>query len=265
MEGATLKLAMGGATGCSLSVEPPDGDNPVCNPLAGGKGFLLCENTTATEPDFDAVMLPAADTQAVPFAELAGLTLQGLTCGGTGVRSIDKVEVAADGAGAVWFGIGRVALALVMIGLGLRGLWTGDFASVWQPAPEDLPGRAAWAYATAAVELAAGLGLLWRPAATAASWLLLAFTVLWGYTSIQVTRPFVQSVPGSLVLLPVRTVLVAIHMVEDHLVERPFDLSANHDWIGFVSAAVGALITTAVYLLIRAATRVRGDRPRSMR
>jgi uncharacterized membrane protein len=96
-----------------------------------------------------------------------------------GHRSLQGPAVGADTAGTVWTGIGRPALALVMIGLGMRGLWTGDFASVWQPVPEDLPGRAAWAYATAALELAAGLGLLWRPAAVAASWLLLALTVLW--------------------------------------------------------------------------------------
>lgn len=111
-----------------------------------------------------------------------------------GRRFLQGPAAGAESAGAVWFGIGRIALALVMIGLGVRGLWTGEFASVWQRIPiEDLPGRAAWAYATAAVELAAGLGLLWRPAAAAASWVLLAFTVLW---AVLLKLPAVIAVPG---------------------------------------------------------------------
>jgi uncharacterized membrane protein len=88
--------------------------------------------------------------------------------------------VGADSAGMAWSGAGRVALALILIGLGARGLWTGDFAGTWQHIPiENLPGYAAWAYAVAVVELAIGLGLLWRPAKGAASWMLLAFTALW--------------------------------------------------------------------------------------
>jgi hypothetical protein len=101
------------------------------------------------------------------------------------------------------------------------------------------------------IAVVAGVGAIWG---------VVGFAVLWGYTSIQVTRPFVQSVPGLLVLLPVRTVLFAIHLVEDRLVGRPFDLSANHDWIGLVSATAGAMIATAVYLLFRAASRVRPRR-----
>jgi uncharacterized membrane protein len=111
-----------------------------------------------------------------------------------GRRFLQGPGVGADMAGTVWSGIGRVALALVMIGLGVRGLWTGEFASVWQRIPiEYLPGRAAWAYATAVVELAVGLGLLWRPAARAASWVLLAFTILW---AALLKLPAVVAVPG---------------------------------------------------------------------
>jgi uncharacterized membrane protein len=88
--------------------------------------------------------------------------------------------VGADSAGTVWSGAGRIVLALVLIGLGVRGLWTGDFAGTWQRIPiENLPGYAAWAYAVAVVELAIGLGLLWRPAKGVAAWGLLVFTALW--------------------------------------------------------------------------------------
>jgi uncharacterized membrane protein len=100
----------------------------------------------------------------------------------------------ADRAGTVWSGAGRVALAVILVGLGARGLWTGDFASTWQRIPfEHLPGRAAWAYATAAVELAIGLALLWRPTAVAASWALLIFTTLW---AVLLKLPAVVAVPA---------------------------------------------------------------------
>jgi len=100
----------------------------------------------------------------------------------------------ADKAGTVWSGVGRIALALILIGLALRGLWTGDFAGPWQRIPIDkLPGRAAWAYATAAVELAGGLGLLWRRTALPASWVLLVFTSLW---AVLLKLPAVVAMPA---------------------------------------------------------------------
>jgi uncharacterized membrane protein len=99
----------------------------------------------------------------------------------------------ADRVGTVWSGPGRAALALVLIGLGARGLWTGEFAGPWQRIPIDnLPGYAAWAYATAAVELATGLGLLWRRTAPAASWALVIFTGLW---AVLLKLPAVVAVP----------------------------------------------------------------------
>lgn len=111
-----------------------------------------------------------------------------------GLRFARGPGVSADTVGTVWSGIGRIALALVLIGLGARGLWTGEFASVWQRIPiEHLPGRVVWAYATATVELVAGLGLLWRPTAVAASWVLLVFTALW---AVLLKLPAVVAVPG---------------------------------------------------------------------
>jgi hypothetical protein len=97
------------------------------------------------------------------------------------------------------------------------------------------------------VALAAGAGAVWGA---------VAFAVLWGYTSIQVTRRFVQSVPGLLTLFPVRTVIFAIHLVEERA-GRSFDLSSNHEWIGFVSAAVGALIVGGIVALVRWVGRAR--------
>jgi hypothetical protein len=96
-------------------------------------------------------------------------------------------------------------------------------------------------------------------AVAGAAWGVVAFAVLWGYTSIVVTRRFVDSVPGLLTLLPVRIVLEGIHVAE-RLAGHPFDFSRNHDWIGVVSAGVGALVLLIPFLVIR---RALGGRRRS--
>jgi uncharacterized membrane protein YphA (DoxX/SURF4 family) len=81
---------------------------------------------------------------------------------------------------ATFPGLGRPLLALVMIGLGLVGLYSGDFASVWQRIPiEHLPARAFFAYATAAVELVCGIGLLFARTVQVASSIFFIFTLLW--------------------------------------------------------------------------------------
>jgi uncharacterized membrane protein YphA (DoxX/SURF4 family) len=56
--------------------------------------------------------------------------------------------------------LGWIALALAMLGLGLLGFVTSDFALNWQPVPEWVPGRTALAYLTAALFWALGAGLL---------------------------------------------------------------------------------------------------------
>jgi uncharacterized membrane protein len=77
-------------------------------------------------------------------------------------------------------GPGRIALALVMVGLGIRGLATGDFAGVWQRIPiAHLPAREPIAYLCAAIELATGLGLLTRRAARMSAAVLSVYLLLW--------------------------------------------------------------------------------------
>ena len=71
-------------------------------------------------------------------------------------------------------------LAAAMIALGLLGLIYGDVALVWQRIPiEHLPGQQALAYAFALIELAGGLGLLFRRTAKPASAALVVFVLLW--------------------------------------------------------------------------------------
>ncbi len=73
----------------------------------------------------------------------------------------------------------RVAFALTMAALGALGAVTRDFASVWEPVPDDVPARAALKVLCAVIPLAAGLGLLWRPTAPAAGRVLLGFLLSW--------------------------------------------------------------------------------------
>ncbi|MGZ5354159.1 MAG: hypothetical protein ACXWDS_04580 [Actinomycetota bacterium] len=98
-----------------------------------------------------------------------------------------------------------------------------------------------------ATGLALGAGAIWG---------VLGYSVLWEGTPFAVQRPFVRSIVGTLVLLPVRAVLWAIHRAEI-LADRTFDLSANHWWIGVAAGVVGAAIGAGVGLIARAAVRRR--------
>jgi hypothetical protein len=101
-------------------------------------------------------------------------------------------------------------------------------------------------------------------AAVGAVWGAAAYQILWGYTSIVVTRAFVDTPLGLLSLFPVRAVLFGIHLVEDHVVHHPFSFSRNHQWIGFVAAATGALMLVVPFVTGRAvarAIRSGGGRP----
>jgi uncharacterized membrane protein len=74
---------------------------------------------------------------------------------------------------------GHAVFAALMIGLGIQGLITGEFTTVWQPVPRGLPGREVLAYFCAMLSLASGAGLLWRRTAALAARVLLGFLVLW--------------------------------------------------------------------------------------
>jgi hypothetical protein len=95
------------------------------------------------------------------------------------------------------------------------------------------------------VVVLAVLGAMWGAA---------TYEILWGSTSIVVTRRYVDSVAGLLTLLPARIVLYAIHFVEDRIAGHPFALSRADRWIGFVIAAVGAGLLAGAYVVGRAVT-----------
>lgn len=76
-------------------------------------------------------------------------------------------------------GLGRVSLALGLVGLGVLHLIYRDFALVWQPIPNWVPGRAGIAILCGLVCLAGGLGLLWRRTLPAATAFVFAYLLLW--------------------------------------------------------------------------------------
>jgi hypothetical protein len=96
-----------------------------------------------------------------------------------------------------------------------------------------------------AVGWAFGLGTLWG---------LLGYAILWEGEPVAVGRPFVQSLVGTLVLLPVRIVLWGIRAAEG-LADRTFDLSSTHAWIAPVAGAIGAAIAVAATWSARGVVR----------
>jgi uncharacterized membrane protein YphA (DoxX/SURF4 family) len=85
---------------------------------------------------------------------------------------------------------------LAAIALGLLGLAWGDFASVWQPVPKELPGRTTLAYAAAAAFLLAGLAMQWRRTSARGA---LALGALYGLGVILLHVPRVIAHPAVIV------------------------------------------------------------------
>lgn len=91
-----------------------------------------------------------------------------------------RLQRGAAGRHAIGMDAGRLLFAVVMIGLGIRGLAYGDLASVWQHIPiAHLSARPLIAHACAAAELLIGMGLLWRRTIAPASALATLFLLLW--------------------------------------------------------------------------------------
>ena len=103
------------------------------------------------------------------------------------------------------------------------------------------------------IGIATGVGGLWGA---------MCYSVLWEGTPFEVDRAFVQSLPGTLVLLPARLVLWSIRWIE-RLTDYTFDFSRNHLWIGLVTSIVGAALAVTAFLLVRLGLRrARARRPR---
>lgn len=90
--------------------------------------------------------------------------------------------------------------------------------------------------------------------AIGAAWGFFGYTVLWQGVPFGVNRRFVESVVGTLVLFPVRTVLWGVHIGE-RLAGRSFDFADDNWWIGVVAAAIGAVIVVLAFVVVRTAAR----------
>jgi uncharacterized membrane protein YphA (DoxX/SURF4 family) len=82
---------------------------------------------------------------------------------------------------------------LSAVALGLVGLVWGDFAVIWNPAPDGVPGGSALGYAVAVPFLLAGLGMQWQRTAYLSA---LALTVLYGLAVIVLDLPRVIAHPS---------------------------------------------------------------------
>jgi hypothetical protein len=91
-------------------------------------------------------------------------------------------------------------------------------------------------------------------AVVGAVWGLGGYALLWGHTPLVVHRPFVESLGGTLILLPVRVVLWLIHALE-RAAGSPFDFSSNNWWIGGSAAVVGAGVVVVATWAVRGSAR----------
>lgn len=82
------------------------------------------------------------------------------------------------------------------------------------------------------------------PAWLGALWGLAGYGVLWEGAPVTVSRPFVESALGTLLLLPPRLVIWAI-LGAERLAGRTFDLADSHAWIAPAAAVIGAIVAAA--------------------
>jgi uncharacterized membrane protein len=86
--------------------------------------------------------------------------------------------------------------AVGMIGLGILALIYGDFALVWQPVAQWIPGRTVLAYGSGLLMLLTGLGLLIRVAAAWSARILFPYLIVWALLKVPalVVAPQIEAV-----------------------------------------------------------------------
>lgn len=75
--------------------------------------------------------------------------------------------------------LGRYAMALGILGLGMLSLIYGDFALQWQPVPAGIPGRTLLAYASGLILATAGLSMFFRRTVLPGAAILAFFVAIW--------------------------------------------------------------------------------------
>jgi uncharacterized membrane protein len=86
--------------------------------------------------------------------------------------------------------------AVGMIGLGILALIYGDFALVWQPVAQWIPGRTVLAYGSGLLMLLTGVGLLIRAAAAWSARMLFPYLIVWALLKVPalVVAPQIEAV-----------------------------------------------------------------------
>jgi uncharacterized membrane protein len=86
--------------------------------------------------------------------------------------------------------------AVGMIGLGILALIYGDFALVWQPVAQWIPGRTVLAYGSGLLMLLTGVGLLIRAAAAWSARILFPYLIVWALLKVPalVVAPQIEAV-----------------------------------------------------------------------
>jgi uncharacterized membrane protein len=86
--------------------------------------------------------------------------------------------------------------AVGMIGLGILALIYGDFALVWQPVAQWIPGRTALAYGSGLLMLLGGVGLLFRATAAWSARILFPYLIVWALLKVPalVVAPQIEAV-----------------------------------------------------------------------
>lgn len=75
--------------------------------------------------------------------------------------------------------VGHVFYALTLIALGILDITKGDFDATWTPLPKGIPVREVLVYLSAFIDVACGIGLLWRRTAAIASRVLFMYLLAW--------------------------------------------------------------------------------------
>jgi uncharacterized membrane protein len=139
---------------------------------------------------------------------------------------------------------GHAAFAVTMIGFGIQGLITRDFAPMWEPVPEGVPARTALIYLCALVPLVTGIGLFWRRAAAASARVLLAFLLLW---FVLLRLP--QTVTAFSVGVWYSSCQTAVILAAAWVLYSWFATERDRQRLGFVTGDNGVRIARVLYAL----------------
>ena len=141
--------------------------------------------------------------------------------------------------------VGQALFAATMIALGIIGIFTGDFAAIWQPVPKWVPAREVLPYLCAVISLGAGVGLFWHRASAFAARVLLAYLVI-GMLLFRIRVIFIAPMTEvSWESCGENAVLVAAAFI----LYATFAADSDKRYLGFITGDGGVRIARALYAL----------------